>query len=152
MTEKKAIEFAIDDIRLLEFFVDESKNVGKTFNINYSIDIGMDIPNDILRISIAAFCKEQEGDVVFMRGNVETIFSIRNMNLYAFSDDRPGIDLPREFMITLFSISFSHARAILAQSSGRVKFSTILLPIIDPVLEFNKMFPDSLKYRSKSKN
>jgi hypothetical protein len=82
-----------------------------------------------------------------MRGKVETIFTIKDMK--NFASNRPGgeevVDLPEPFWVTLFSLAFSHARASIAMFSGRTKYGGLLLPVINPTLEFRKIFAGELK-------
>jgi hypothetical protein len=53
--------------------------------------------------------------------------------------------LPDNLWISLFSIAFTHARAIIAKSSAGTKYGHMLLPIINPVQEFKNLFGPHLQ-------
>jgi hypothetical protein len=147
MAEQKNIEFGITDIRLTEFFVDESKRKVPGLNLNYRTDINLEIPQNVLRISIAPTFTDKESSETIMRGKVETVFAIKEMKTYSRVREDGGeiIDFPEHFWVTLFSISFSHTRALLAHSAGRTAFAAILLPVINPTTEFRKLFAQQLQ-------
>ena len=83
-----------------------------------------------------------------MNGAVETWFSIKDISEYV-SKKKNGnsvVNFPQPFWLTLFSIAFSHARAVLAIASARTKFRDYLLPIINPSEEFKKSFPGEVEF------
>lgn len=135
------ILFAIKEIKEQEFFVNESLELGSAYDFNYRVDIATSIPNDTIAISITAnYLVTQQQDVL-MKGKTATTFLIQNLKQYSRkTDDREGVDLPDPLLITLFSISFSHARALLSKSSAGTKFSHMLMPLINPDTEFKKIF------------
>ena len=150
MPEEK-IEFGIKGIRLTEFFADESKKKSSDLNLNYRTDINLEIPQSLLRISISPTYSDKDSGDILMRGTVETVFSIKDMQTYARmkEDGSQILDFPEPFWVTVFSISFSHTRALLAHSAGRSAFDAFLLPVINPTVEFRKLFAHQLQKKSE---
>lgn len=151
MADHKNVQFGIADIRLVEFFVDESKTIEAAFDLNYKTDINFHVAENVIRINITATFMRKENREIFMRGNVETIFTINDLKSYAIkkADGKDAIDLPDGVWVTLFSLSYSHARALLAHCSGRSQFVGLLLPIINPTAEFKKLFAQQLQKDSE---
>ena len=71
-----------------------------------------------------------------------TGFYIKEMKSYTRIQEngQEAIDIPEPLWVTLFSIAFTHARAILARSSAGTKFTELLMPVINPQQEFQKLF------------
>ena len=136
--------------RSIEFFVDESKKKPSDLNLNYRTDIHLEIPQNILRVSIAPAFSDKVSNETFMRGKVETVFSIKEMKTYTRvrDDGREIMDFPEHFWVALFSISFSHTRALMAHSAGRSAYDEFLLPVINPTEEFRKLFAQQLQKNS----
>lgn len=147
MADNRPIHFGIREIKELEFFVDEWKDVGKSFEFNYNVDIFPDSKTESLRIAITANYLNAASKEVFLRGKVLTGFYIKDMKSYARMQDngQEGVDIPEQLWVTLFSIAFTHARAILARSSAGTKFTDLLMPVINPQQEFQKLFGKFLK-------
>ena len=81
-----------------------------------------------------------------MKGRTATTFLIRNMLEYSRTiNDHEEIDLPDPVWITMFSVAFSHARALLAKSSSGTRYGHMLMPLINPEQEFYKLFGPALE-------
>jgi len=63
-------------------------------------------------------------------------------------DGKEAVDLPDPLWVTLFSISFTHARAMLAHSSAGTKYGHMIMPLINPEQEFKKIFKQELERNS----
>lgn len=142
MSENKTIQFGIREIKELEFFVDEWKDIDGSFDFNYNVDIFPETNVELLRIVITANYLKTSSKELFLKGKVLTSFFIKDMKTYARKHEsgQEGIDIPEPVWVTLFSIAFTHARAILARSAAGTKFSGLLMPVINPPQEFRKLF------------
>lgn len=147
MADNRPIQFGIREIKELEFFVDEWKDIDGSFDFNYNVDILPDINAGLLRIVITVNYFKTSSRELFLRGKVLTGFYIKDMKSYARAHEsgQEGIDIPEQVWVTLFSIAFTHARAILARSSAGTKFTGLLMPVINPQQEFQKLFGKFLK-------
>lgn len=147
MADNRPIQFGIREIKELEFFVDEGKESNGSFNFNYNVDILPDLQGELLRIVITANYLKPSSKELFLRGKVSTGFYIKDMKSYARTQQtgQEAIDIPEQVWVTLFSIAFTHARAILARSAAGTKFTGLLMPVINPQKEFQKLFGKYLK-------
>ncbi|MEX2232313.1 MAG: hypothetical protein WD824_09140 [Cyclobacteriaceae bacterium] len=135
------VHFAIKEIKELEFFINENVELGEAFDYNYQVNVSHSVPAETIMVIITANYLLHQKTEHFMKGKTATTFLIRDLKNYVKKlKGKDGIDLPDALLITLFSISFSHARALLAKSSAGTKFSHMLMPLINPEQEFNKVF------------
>lgn len=147
MSTESQIQVAIKEIKELEFMMNEEVEIGAAFDFNYHVSLHNDIANEHVIFTITANYMITKTTEVFMRGKSKTTFLIKDMHKHARksadgSDD--GVDLPDQIWVTLFSIAFTHGRALLAKSSAGTKFSHMLMPIINPDQEFKKIFGHEL--------
>ncbi len=140
--DPKRIEWAINGIKELEFFVDEELELGPSFDFNYTVEVIPDPPENKLHLTILARYMKKESSEIFMRGKVKTTYLIKDLSSLSkkLLDNKDAVDLPDQLWIAFFSIAFTHARAILAKSSAGTKYSHMLLPAINPEKEFKKLF------------
>ena len=140
------IEFAIKEIRELEFFVNEEARLRDAFDLNYHVNISVRVAVESIVISVGADFLVKEDMSLFMKGRTATTFLIRNMLEYSRTiNDHEEIDLPDPVWITMFSVAFSHARALLAKSSSGTRYGHMLMPLINPEQEFYKLFGPALE-------
>lgn len=141
MEAQKPIEWAIKEIKELEFVVNESVEVGATMDTNYTVDIQSKMEEDALLMSITFSFIKSETKEVIMRSKVMTIYLIKGLGTRIKKiNDIEHIDLPDQLWIAIFSIAFTHTRAVAARSSAGSKYSNLLLPLINPEAEFKKLF------------
>lgn len=139
------IEFAVKEIKELEFFAKEDVNLHDAFDLNYHVDISVRAAIEAIVVSVAADYLVKEDKTLFMKGRTATTFLIRNMANYSKKiNDKEAIDLPDSLWITMFSVAFSHARALLAKSSSGTRYGHMLMPLINPEQEFYKLFGPTL--------
>ncbi len=138
----KQIEWAIKEIKELEFMVNEFLDLGPSFDFGYTTEIMPIAAEETLRITVTANYSKTETKEVFLKGKVTTVYLIKDLKstAKATDNDTEAIDLPEPLWVALFSIAFTHTRAILARSSAGTKFGNMLLPAINPEIEFKKLF------------
>ncbi len=143
------IHWAIKEIKELEFFIDEFIDLGPSFDFNYTVEIMPLANEEIVRLGIKVDYAKSDTKELFMRGKVVTSFSIKDLKtLVRKTEDNPDfVDLPEPLWIALFSIAFTHARAILSRSSAGTKYAHMLLPAINPETEFRKLFGNHVKQK-----
>ncbi len=62
----------------------------------------------------------------------KTTFSIQNLK-YAFHEEHKKFDFPDGFVVQLYALSYSHARALLSVELSRTAYKDLFyLPVIDP--------------------
>lgn len=115
--------FAIKGIKEIEFFANEFVDLGESFDFNYQVEIKSDIPEELVLVTITPNYLLKGSETPFMRSKVMTIFTIKDLKLREriLDDGTQAVDLPDPVWVSLFSIAFTHARALLAKSSASTK-------------------------------
>lgn len=146
-SKAKPIEWAIKEIKEQEFLVNEYIQQINGINFNYHVDLTILVPSELISIAITSTYVDATSKEVFMKGRSMTSYQIKNMKLMSRKEENGNdlVDLPEPLWISLFSIAYTHARALLAKSSAGTKYSHMLLPAINPTTEFKKLFGPHLK-------
>jgi hypothetical protein len=123
--------------------------VGEQSDFYYNAIINSKMELEEVHITIAVNYKKKGTTEDFMRGRTSTVFLIQQMKeRSALKDGKEVVDLPDPLWVTLFSISFTHARAMLAHSSAGTKYGHMIMPLVNPETEFKKIFGKELKKQS----
>lgn len=139
----------------------------ETRKIEINFDIGFDILNslrddnvkkkidvktlftvekskNLLHFEITTYVSHKETDTKFIEHIGVTIFSILNLEI-AFDETNNKFNLPNELVHQLFSISYTHCRALIAAELNKTIFKDILyLPIVDPRIITDPRYIDIL--------
>jgi hypothetical protein len=153
MKKEEKIEWAIKEIKELEFLVNEFIELDPSIDFNFTVDITPVVEQEVILFSITVnYLNATRKDIV-MRGKVMTIFQIKEMESITLTtaEGKPLVDLPEQLWIALFSIAFTHTRALLAKSSAGTRYAHMLLPVINPEEQFKKLFGPLLKGSEKQK-
>lgn len=150
-SEAKQVEWAIRGIKELEFMVNESVELDPKVDFKFTVDITPVVEQDSILFGITVIYVNATKKDELLREKVMTIFSIKDMKsrTQVSSDGKPLVDLPEKLWISMFSISFTHTRALLAKSSAGTRFGQMLLPIINPEEQFRKLFGQLLQNKSE---
>lgn len=142
MAESNPVQFSIKEIKELEFFVDESNEIGEKIDFHYSVDILPDANKELLKITITANYIDKSSKNVFLKGKVATSFSLPEIKSYLKKNvnDKEELNLPEQAYILFFGIAFTHARAVLARCGAGTRFADLLMPVINPEREFRRLF------------
>jgi len=147
VSEKKNYSWAIKYIKDLAFMVDESLVLGSKANMNYKVHLGFNPKTDLVSLQFVVQYKDQESGLDFMTGTVETGYLIKDLKQYEEKDSKTGevkYDIADPLLIALFSMAYSHTRAVLATKAANTKYNFMLMPPIQPEAEFKKVFKDHL--------
>ena len=139
------IGFAIKSVKETEYFVNESLELDD--QIDYTLNAGLDIRTDANEINFIVFASFRKKGTTedYLRGKTISTFLFENLkSRAAIKDGKEVVDLPDPLWVTLFSISYSHARAMLAKSQAGTKYNHLILPIINPEEHFRKVFRNEL--------
>jgi len=131
--EPKQVNIAIKKIKDIEFFVNEDIEVSDPNYISVSFELGTNfqIEENSIELQLTAFFKEDKQGEIFMRIKTSNVFLMIELSEFADKDSNT-FQIPNNIMTTLFSLSFSHTRALLAKNALGTKFADIYLPIINP--------------------
>ena len=142
--EQVVINYGIQSVRETEYFIDESVEIEQSVTMVLNASLTIKVPLEEVHFTITANYRNRNVD--FLRGKTTTIFLVQNLkDRSKIVDAKELVDLPDPLWITLFSISFTHARAMLARSSAGSKFGQFILPIINPEEQFRLIFKAELE-------
>lgn len=146
------IQYGIRGIEDREFAIDESMELRDPCKFTFSAQIHTKIPDDSIHIAVSVKFFTEDPDSPLMHGTVVTSFFVRNLKQYSRKQAGEDVtDLPLEFWVTLFSLSFTHTRAIMAKDAKETKFSSLILPVIKPDQAFKKIFKNEMTRFSSAK-
>lgn len=147
MDEVKQVGFNVREIKELEFFVDDNKVPGAQVDLLQNAEIKMDIPSDKIQLTIITICHLLGTQETYIRSRVATVFGVKDLRNFGRkrNDGSDAVDLPDPVWVTLYSIAYTHARAILYRNCSRTKLNEFILPIINPDEEFRKLFKAELE-------
>ena len=128
------IEIGILKIKDLGFMINDSIDPGEESQIQYNLDLNYNLDEDWIEFTIEAEFRDSLTEKSYLNGKVLTRFQVKNLKNFI---NPQGINLPPEIMTTMFSMSFTHTRAILAKNTVGSKFGDAYLPIINPVEVLN---------------
>lgn len=139
------IHYAIKSVKETEFFVDESIELEAQVDLNYNASIQTKVDAEEIHYTISVSYSSKTTKLDFLRSKTVSVFLIKDIKNYVPKHATlEGVDLPNPLWISMFSISFTHARALLAKSAAGTKYAHMMLPLIDPEKEFNKLFAQQL--------
>lgn len=124
-----SIELAILKIQDLGFTIDERATVAAQSKLDYNINVGYNVNEDWIEFTISPIMRNAETLQIFLSGSVLTRFLVKDIKTFVDGD---RLNIPDTAMTTLFSMAFTHTRAILAKNCAGSRYSTIYLPIINP--------------------
>ena len=125
-----SLKFSFKDIELdrVNRIFDEQNTLA--LNTNTSLDIDKEKSTVTIDISTSLIDKIQ--DEVLVEHSGRTVFLINGLDK-VYNEDNENFDLPDSLIIQLFSLAYSHARALLAtEISPTIYKDKYILPVIDP--------------------
>ena len=139
MTKKNEVQVEIGILKIkdLGFFLDELIDSGEDSGLVYNLNIGQNIQEEWIEFMLEAQFKNKTTGETFLSGKASTRFLIKNLKDFVVSD---SLNLPPDAMTTMFSMSFTHTRAILSKNTAGSKFDNMYLPIVNPGELLNNFF------------
>ena len=131
-------EFGIVRVANQGFYVNESIVIKDPFDIAYTLKISFNTEKEFIDFTVGAVYKNKEENH-FMSSSALTQFFVKGLKRFVEPGSPSSITLPDGLMLMLFSISFTHARAIQAVNVASTKFSSFVLPIINPAEVYNQI-------------
>lgn len=109
-------------------------------NLKVNLDVNMSISLEKSEIffEINTSLSNRENDESIITHTGKTTFSIQNLDS-TFNKEDEKFDLPDGFIVQLYALSYSHARALLSVELNRTAYKDLFyLPVIDPTKILNK--------------
>lgn len=108
-------------------------NIRQTFNLEESA-ITVDVVSKLLNTLDGSTLISHTGRTIFLVKNLEK-YKINNSDLF---------DLPENFIVIIYGLAFTHARALLAVEISPTAYKDhYILPLIDPAIFLKKVAPTS---------
>ena len=127
------IDLVIVRIADLGFEVNESVIPLETYGIGYSLVWSFNSNENWVEFILKAEYRSLDTEPIFMMANVLTRFFIKDLqNFILMKEEKETLDLPNHVMVTMFSITFTHTRAIMSKNCASSKFKDYYLPLINP--------------------
>lgn len=131
MAEEIEIGFGIQRIHNLMTYINEIESFDiDNLSIAYGLEFNFNLDTNSVFFVIAVKISLKENDFTIIESKVLTEFIVENLKKYVEVDET--LSIPTEAVETMFSISFTHTRAILSQTTNGSKFQKIILPIVNP--------------------
>lgn len=141
---KKEIEinYRIKRIKDIAFSIDEDgAETTDKFRFNLAQDTKIDFKKNEFRLTLTFKLYSLKTNKVVI--SISTINLFEVLDLVSFKNikntDFP-VDLPRNFIITVFGLSYTHTRALLSKNLEGTKFNELFLPVVDAGQTADKIF------------
>jgi hypothetical protein len=139
--EKGILPFGFEVARILDcgFMIEEIVTPEpNNIDVGYGMNFVFDVQNSWIQYGIRADFRDKLSNTTFISGTVLTRFGIDNLSSFVNADNK--IDFPAGSLEMLFSIAFSHMRAIVSKNVAGSRFTNIVVPIVKP----NELFIELL--------
>lgn len=140
-----SLSYKISKIHTLKFSfkeidddsVEHLFNNPKALSLHTNIAINIDKEKGTIAFDINSNLSDKEKEEVLVEHSGRTTFHFKGLN-DIYNEKEDIFDIPDGILVQLFSLSYSHARALLAMEVSPTTFKDhYLLPVIDP-MEFLK--------------
>ena len=132
MKKQTTVQIGIKKIKDLAFSVNEDVEIGEKTGIQIKHNLKFSKAEKTIEfIMDIGFLTKEEG-ITFMSSRISNLFFVPALNKYENPKVANTFDLPNGLLVTIVSISITHARALISRNAGSTKFADIYLPIINP--------------------
>jgi len=145
MEKKITFDIGIKKIKDLAFSVNEEITPEKESGIQINSGLHFDKTENTIEFSLDIRFTQKQGGVEFMSSKTSTIFFVPDLAKYENPDAPNSFNPPDAMIITIVSLSLTHARALIARNADGTKFKDIYLPIFNPTDITNNLFSKQLK-------
>lgn len=137
---KDNLGYRVSQIHSLKFsFKDiEIERLNKLFRtknalaLNTTTSLNIDNEKSTIIIDINTHLVDNQKDDILVEHSGRTVYAVKGLDV-VYNKDQNYFDIPDGLIIQLFSIAYSHARALLAiELSPTIYKDKYMLPVIDP--------------------
>lgn len=146
---------SVSKIALTRFELYEELNIDQgeklDFNVDFYVQIFFNSTKNFVKFELRTeFKLKSEPNITFLKARISTTYMVEELKTYIeLKDGREFMSLPDPLMMSLLSMSTSHARAKLSVHTANSKFSNCYLPIVDSK-KLLKQLKDKEQKTSKS--
>lgn len=149
----KAKSFSIIGIKELGFQINENNIFSHkdSLNVNFGFDYQINSKEGTINFGVKVSFTDSEEQKEFFSGKVQTLFKV-DVRGKKNKDNRYVIDYDDQMLITMLSLSISHARGILARSVSGTIHQNLIIPVVNPTYLFNEVVKKDLESIGKKLN
>lgn len=130
--ENELPAFRFNILRILDsvFFVEEAYDPNPNdVKTNFGMGFHFDTEAGWVQYNIRANFSTDDTEKPFVTGTVVTKFAVENLK--SFTDSDGSVIWPSNALEVMFSIAFTHMRALLAKNTAGTKFSQYIVPLVN---------------------
>ena len=129
---EKQINIGINQIKELEFSIIPKKEIKEdSIKINLSVNTQFNKEEDLFEILITVDLLNNEDNLNLVHIKVSNIFKVENI-LQFENEEKTHLKIPDGGLVTMLSLSISHARALLAKNTSGSVYENFYIPIVNP--------------------
>ncbi len=129
---EKQINIGINQIKELEFSIIPKKEIKEdSIKINLSVNTQFNKEEDLFEILITVDLLNNEDNLNLVHIKVSNIFKVENI-LQFENEEKTHLNIPDGGLVTMLSLSISHARALLAKNTSGSVYENFYIPIVNP--------------------
>jgi hypothetical protein len=134
----KNLEIAIHKIQELDFYVNDEDIKKREIEFYLKVDTQFNLGEDVIKFDVRpVFHVKNHPEEHVLSNTSRTVFKTKGLR--EFLDEENKLNIPDQYLITMLSISITHARALLSKSSLGSRFSNLFIPIVNPAAIFKDL-------------
>lgn len=144
--------FTVHEIRVVYFSLNEMLFADlKNNKIKFEIarDIGANEERKLINLTMRVFLHFDQSNEILTDIKVKNIFHVGDLDQH-INNDR--LKLPSDTIVSMVSVAIAHTRALLANHLAGTPLDKTILPIVNPLLLSQKLFPDLFNNKGLQKS
>lgn len=140
------LPFSVKRIKILSFTINEQGVPPNTeFVMNFQQITQFNIDSNLLFFTLTVFSNIDGENIInpVLKLEVQNVFEIPNLKDYIKNGTE--VKLPANNLLSIVSLSITHARALLSDRTAGTIFQDSLLPIVNPIDATNTFFPGAFE-------
>jgi hypothetical protein len=139
--EQNEVNIAVKKIKDVEFFVDEKIELAdpSIANITFELTTNINIEDKAIEMLLTTLFIDQVNGNIFMKIKTSNVFLLLELANF-YNPETNEFNIPDNILVTFFSLSISHSRALLAKNSLGTRFSEMYIPIVNPSEILKQLF------------
>lgn len=140
MKKQTTFQLGIKKIKDLAFSANEEVTIGKETGIEIKHNLKFNKSENTIEFIMDIDFITKKDNTIFMSSRISNIFFVPTLNKYESPQTPNTYNLPDQMLVTIVSISITHARALISRNAVGTKFADIYLPIINPTEFTHNLF------------
>lgn len=126
------VEIQISRIKQYSFTINEGiYKQNSTLDVRIDTKHSIDIDKSLMDITLRILFKYPDLEDYCIQSEISNIFFVKDLLKYAVEGEE-NLAIPSKALVTMMSLSISHARALISSSVGGSLYNGIILPLVNP--------------------